>query len=83
MPKFYNFIYLKLYDTPLIREFFDYLQKGFYLIYVDKVKSKIMSTILLCLYPAIFILMFVFLNKFSYLWYLTLLNLLVCLVFPF
>lgn len=83
MPKFYNFIYLKLYDIPFIREFFDYLQKGFYLIYVDKVKSKIMSTILLCLYPAIFLLTFVFLNRFSYLWYFTLLNLLICLVLPF
>lgn len=83
MPKFYNFIYLKLYEVPFLRGFMEYLQKGFYLLYVDRVKSKIMSTILICLYPAIFILMFVFLNMFSYLWYFTILNLLICLVFPF
>lgn len=83
MPKFYNFIYLKLSEFAFIRVFMEYLQKGFYLIYVDKMKSKMLSTTLICLYPSIFIIMFVFLNSFSYVWYFTVLNFILSLVFPF
>lgn len=82
LPKFYDKLYWKFNSTPILKEFLDYLQKGFYLIYVNKERSKVMSTTLLALYPSLFILMFTFVNTFNYAWYLTVLNLFVCGIFP-
>lgn len=82
IPKFYDYLYLKFTTIPILDGFLSYLQKGFYLIYVDKDKSKIMSTTLLALFPSLFVLVFSFMNRFSYVWYLTALNFVVCLVFP-
>lgn len=82
LPKFYNYLYLKFTTIPIINGFLEYLQKGFYLIYVNKDKSKLMATTLLALFPSLFILVFTVMNYFSYVWYLTLLNFMLCLVFP-
>lgn len=82
LPKFYNYLYLKFTSIPILNGFLEYLQKGFYLIYVNKDKSKVMATTLLALFPSLFILVFTFMNTFSYVWYLTLLNFVLCLLFP-
>ena len=66
---------------PLVRDFSRFLKKSYFLMFQNKLKGEIMAVSTIAMYPVVSTLCFVFLSTFSNVWYLLLLNLIICFVF--
>lgn len=69
-------------SIPSVNVFLMFLKKAYFLMFLDKIKGEILSVITVTAYPLVFLLSYCFLSNFTDIWYLNVLNLLVCSVFP-
>lgn len=70
-------------ELPAFSTFLDYLQRSFFLIYVDRVKSELISSIIVTLIVPIIILLYGTVSAFCPVWYLNVATLLLCIIIPF
>lgn len=83
LPFPFNSIYNSLSEVSVIKVLLEYLQRSFYLIYVNKAKSEVLASLCVTLIPAFSFILFSILNLFSPVWYLSLALLIVCMILPF
>lgn len=75
--------YNVLSNISVFSEFLNYLQRAFFLIYVDRVKSELLSALVVTLVPSLVIIMYGVLSSFCPVWYLNLATLILCCSIPF
>ena len=75
--------YVVLSELPVFSGFLNYLQRAFFLIHVNRVKSELLSSIIVTLVPPLIIISYGFLSSFSPVWYLNLATLVLCILIPF
>lgn len=75
--------YKVLSELSIFSIFLDYLQRSFFLIYVDRVKSELMSSIVVTLVPPLVILLYGIVSVFCPVWYLNIITFLLCVLIPF
>ena len=75
--------YKILSELPVFSTFLSYLQRSFFLIYVDRVKSELVSSIIVTLVIPIIIIMYGIVSAFCPVWYLNIATLILCVTIPF
>lgn len=75
-------IYNALSELAIVKFLLGYLQRCFYLIHVNQVKSEVLASIFVTIMPSVFILLFTFTNLFSPTWYLSAICLGICAIIP-
>lgn len=83
LPFPFSSAYKVLSELPVFKGFLTYLQRAFYLIYVDRVKSELMSAILVTLVPPFIIILYGVVSSFCPVWYLNLATFILCISIPF
>ena len=75
--------YKILSKLPVFSGFLDYLQRAFYLIHVDRIKSELLSSIIVTLVPPIMIISYGVISSFCPVWYLNIATFILCIMIPF
>lgn len=83
VPKFHAFLNRFFSEFEPTRVLLDYLKRSYFLIYQSKAKGEVLAVTLIALYPAIFIVTYSILNAYTNVWYLSLLNMVLCAGIPF
>lgn len=83
LPLIFELAYKVLVKIPAFSAFLIYLQRAFYLIHVDRVKSELLSAIIVTLVPPLMIVTYGIVSAFCPVWYLNLATLILCVAIPF
>lgn len=75
--------YKVLSELPVFSGFLNYLQRAFYLIHVDRVKSELLSAIIVTLVPPMIIVLYGVISAFCPVWYLNLATFILSCSIPF
>lgn len=75
--------YKVLSEIPVFSGFLNYLQRAFYLIHVDRVKSELLSAIIVTLVPPMIVVLYGVISIFCPVWYLNIATALLVLAIPF
>lgn len=82
-PYLVRHLYDSFMEVKFIGFYTDFLYRCFYLMYVNKVKAKVLAVLNVSLLPVLYIVVFSVLNSFSTTWYLTILSLVLSIAVPF
>lgn len=69
-------------SIPYVREFLRFLKKSYFLVFQNKLKGEILAVATLTYYPLLSVICYSILSRFTSIWYLNIVNIIICFVFP-